>query len=56
MEVVISATIWIRNRSWNTINISNMIVFVVTLVNLLDKLVSSHITSSVIIMEAFISS
>ena len=49
-------TIWIRNRSWDTVNVSNMIVFIVTIVYLTYKLSACHIGSSVIVVEVGVSS
>ncbi len=55
-EVVVATSIWIRNWCCDTINISNMVVFVVASLDLIYKLVAGHIGSGEIIMEAFISS
>lgn len=55
-EVVVTASIRVRNRSWNTIDISNMIVFVVTLLDLSYELITCHVGSGEIIVKTFISS
>lgn len=55
-EVIIASFIRIRNWSWDTVNVSNMVVLVVALLDLIYELVSCHISTSEIIMEAFISS
>ena len=46
----------VRNRCWNTIDISNMIILIVSLFDLVYKLASSHVGTGEIVMKAFISS
>lgn len=55
-EVIVTSFIWIRNRRRNTIDVSNMIVLVVTLFDLVYKLAACHISSREVIMKTFISS
>ena len=54
-EVVVVASIRIRNWRWDTVDISNMIVVVVSLLNLSYKLVTSHICTSVIVVKTLVS-
>lgn len=55
-EVIIASFIWIRNRCWNPVDVSNMIVLVFSLIDLSYKLIASHVGSGEIIVKTFVSS
>ena len=48
------ASIRIRNWRWDTIDISNMIVVVISLLNLSYKLVTGHVCTSVVVVKTFV--